>query len=303
MDSEKPVRQWTVLSLLAWTQSYFQSHAIDSPRLTAEMLLCHCLGLERLDLYLQFDRPLNPGELAAYRALVARRVRREPVAYITGTKGFWELELDVTPDVLIPRPDTETLVEAALGVLAGKVGTGRLKVLELGVGSGAVILSLSRALAHAGIDWYATDLSLAAIRVAMANLRKNPGVPSVHFLAGSWFSAFKKGMYFDLVVSNPPYIPSADINGLEPEILYEPRLALDGGPGGLDCIRQIVCSACDHMMPGAVMMLEMGFDQKNGVSDLVRQCGGYEPVEFLKDFSGHYRVAVLKKKIANTRAI
>ena len=299
MSVEKPAGPWTVLRVLSWTQSYFETLAIDSPRLAAELLLARCLGMSRLELYLQFDRPMTPSELSGYRAMVARRARREPVAYITGTRGFWDLEFSVSPHVLIPRPDTETLVETALEYLDAWQGDRPPRVLELGVGSGAVILSLAHALADRGMEWYATDLSPAALGVARANHRSQPGMPPVHFLAESWFSAFGDGAVFDLILSNPPYIPSGDIGGLEPEIHFEPRLALDGGPDGLTCFREILARGDGHLTPGGVLMLEMGYDQRQGLRQLAAALVHYGEPRFVRDSAGHDRVAVIKKKIAN----
>lgn len=299
MASGQVPDRWTILSILNWTESHFASFGIDSPRLTAELLLCHSLGMKRLDLYLQHDRPLVTDELAAYRSLVIRRGRREPVAYITGTKGFWEAEFEVGPGVLIPRPDTETLVEAGLAVLPTDPSPREpFRILELGTGSGAVVVSL--AASRPGHRYLATDLSMAALATARANARSQGVNGVVRFMAGSWFSMLRPGERFNLILSNPPYIPSDDIDGLQPEICrFEPRLALDGGGDGLACIRTLVREAPAFLAPGGVLLIEMGADQKAAVEAYAAGREAYADIDFIRDYSGHYRVVSLKKRIAN----
>ena len=288
-----PAREepWTVLRMLSWTQGYFARYGVDSPRLTSEILLAHLLKMQRLDLYLQYDRPLDMRELADFKALIKRRIGGEPVAYIAGTRGFWEHEFKVSPHVLIPRPDTETLVESALAFL-GKGNEG-LKVLELGVGSGAVIISIACALP--GVSCFATDISPDAVNIARENA-VHAACENLRFLTGSWFAPFKKQPMFHLVISNPPYIPSGDIEGLQQEVrCFEPRQALDGGSDGLRELARIIGVGGEYLLPGGGLILEMGFDQKEGVRLLAEQSGLYGSVEFVRDLAGHDRVAVLKK--------
>lgn len=290
---------WTVLDVLDWTRSYFSSRDIDSPRLTAEMLLCHCLGFERIDLYLQYDRPLNKTELSAYKALISRRANREPVAYITGRKGFWESEFSVAPGVLIPRPDTETLVEKALELLGSRSeSAGPATVLELGVGSGAISVSIASTFPEALC--IASDISWKAIETSVLNAGSHKECARLFFVSGSWFGPFRQKPVFDLIVSNPPYIPSGEIPGLQPEIVrYEPWVALDGGKDGLDCIREIVLQARHYLQPGGDLLLEIGAGQRPLLESFAATLDTYEPVEFFQDYSGHERVAKFKKKIAN----
>lgn len=284
---------WIIKKALTWTEAYFFSHQIDSPRLSAEILLSHTLRIRRLDLYLQYDRPLNLDELALFRELIRRRINREPVAYITGTKGFWESDFKVTPGVLIPRPDTETLVEASLGVLSE--GRGKKRVLELGVGSGAIIVSLARS--NSNWSCFASDISFVPLAVAVSNGAMEPMCENLDFVAGSWFSPFKRIPQFDLIVSNPPYIPSEDIKSLQPEISrFEPVIALDGGVDGLDCIREIMIEACFYLVPGGVLLLETGSDQRRGVEVIFRSCPGFASIEFINDYAGLHRVVKLRKK-------
>ncbi len=292
-------RVWALLDTVAWTASYFKDKGVDSPRLTAEILMCHCLGMDRVSLYMEFDRPLNPGELARYKTLIQRRVQREPVAYITGKKGFWDIEVEVSSHVLIPRPDTETLVETALSELTQfrqRTAEVPLNVLELGVGSGAVIISLARAMP--GHHYFAVDVSLAAAEITLKNARSLECVPGLSVVTGSWFDPFGPQAAFDLIVSNPPYIPTRDIETLAPEIQnYEPRLALDGGIDGLDCVMEILSQAVAFLNPGGVLLMETGFDQKNAIEALVRTMPAYEDFQSIRDEAGHHRVVKLKKRI------
>jgi release factor glutamine methyltransferase len=175
---------WTVFKLISWTESYFARHRIDSPRLTAEILLGFCLGIRRLDLYLQYDRPLEKQELARFKALIQRRKNREPVAYITGEKGFFESSFQVSPGVLIPRPDTETLV-AATSVILADMDASPGAVLELGVGSGAIVVSLAKA--HPKHRFFAGDISMAALDTARQNAAREKGIGPIFFF--QWFLA------------------------------------------------------------------------------------------------------------------
>jgi release factor glutamine methyltransferase len=285
---------WTIIKILLWTESYFKDHSIDSPRLTAEIMLGFSLGIKRLDLYLQYDRPLEKNELAGFKALIKRRIDREPVAYITGEKGFYESDFQVKKGVLIPRPDTELLVETAIDHLGPKEPSLLAKnVLELGVGSGAIVISLARACP--GHNYFGCDLSPVALNTAIENAANLVETP-IRFFQGSWFNAINAEESFDLILSNPPYIPTKDIEELALEIKnYEPRLALDGGEDGLSSIRDILDNARGRLVPGGRILIEMGFDQKEGVAAIARLFSEYERVEFLKDLAGHTRLVSVRK--------
>lgn len=290
---------WTIKKLLGWTESYFSDHDIDSPRLTAEILLAHVLDVRRLDLYLQHDRPLEIPELTAFKALIQRRKNREPVAYITGEKGFFNDTFKVARGVLIPRPDTEVLVETAIAFLSSNAfaaadpGSRPARVMELGVGSGAIIVSIAGACP--GHCFFGCDISSLALATARDNARALAG-DAIGFFQGSWLDAVNPCARFDLIVSNPPYIPTADIQGLAPEITrHEPDLALDGGREGLDAFRVILDQAGAALAPGGQLMLEMGFDQKPAMQALARKVAWIQGLEFKKDLAGHNRLAIFKK--------
>jgi release factor glutamine methyltransferase len=286
---------WTVFKLISWTETYFTRHQIDSPRLTAEILLGFCLGVRRLDLYLQHDRPLEKQELARFKTLIQRRKNHEPVAYITGEKGFFESSFQVGPGVLIPRPDTETLVTTTLSVL-DEIPRNPQKILELGVGSGAIVISLAKA--RPEHLFFAGDISRIALDAARKNAAREKEIGTIHFFNGSWFAPLATGPFFDVIVSNPPYIPTEDIFGLAPEIRdHEPRSALDGGHDGLTCIRELVTHAGDFLVPGGQLLLEMGFDQKADVTALAKACPQFDQINIVQDLAGQNRVAQLKKKI------
>jgi release factor glutamine methyltransferase len=296
MPSDNPSRK--ILEVLRLTTDFFRYHDVEGPRVSAELLLAHALKTERLDLYLRFDQPLSPDELDVYRELVRRRLRREPVAYITGTKGFWNLTLGVTRDVLIPRPDTECLVENALADLSRiRASVDRPPaVLEMATGSGAVILCLAAGMPEG--RFFASDVSVPALGVAADNARRNSLSDSIFFFASDWFSAVRAGAFsFDLIVVNPPYIPTADIPGLAPEIKdYEPRWALDGGGDGLTHIRHIIATAGRFLGAGGLLLMEIGWDQRARVQALAEEAVWCLEVSFFRDLAGHDRVARLRKQ-------
>ncbi len=287
--------EWNILRILKWASGYLKNRGIESPRSAAEILLAHALGSDRLHLYMHHDQPLEKAELALFKALIQRRIQREPVAYIVGRKGFWSLDLDVTPSVLIPRPETERLVEAALTWLADRGRGPAADVMDLGTGSGAIVLAIaSGASAH---RFFASDVSPEAIAVARRNAATAGVSGRVRFFVGDWLCAVRRGPIFDLILSNPPYVATQEWAGLQPEIVrFEPRLALDGDADGLRSYRAIVGAACHHLKPGGTLMLEIGCDQREAVRCIAEQSGAYEAFGNLKDYSGLDRVLTMRKK-------
>jgi release factor glutamine methyltransferase len=260
----------TILNILKWTASYFQTHDIDSPRAAAEILLAHALKLNRIELYMRYDQPLSEKELALFKALIKRRIAREPIAYIVGVKEFWSMDIAVTKDVLIPRPETEPLVEAALSLLPINSAPDSCnipkRILELGTGSGAIICALaSHRPEHIFI---ASDRSIKAVELAAKNATHHNLNKKIMFFSGDWFMPLNEDTHlFDMIISNPPYINTRLINKLQPEIsMYEPVMALDGGKDGLCWLRHIIRGAHTYLKPGGSLLLEIGHDQKEDVS-------------------------------------
>jgi len=286
---------WTILELIRWTTAYFASHQVENPRASAEVLLAHALGSERLDLYLNYDQPLDRPELDRFKRLIRRRARGEPVAYIVGEKEFWSLDLLVNRKVLIPRPETECLVEAEGRYLAPLPPAPRRRVLELGTGSGAVVLAL--AAQYPAHRYFATDRHFSILALALDNIRRHRQSDRIHLLAGDWFTPLRRaGRPFDLIVSNPPYIASDVIGNLQPEISkFEPRLALDGGEDGLASIRHIIEQGPDYLNVAGRLFLEIGHDQKEAVQEMIADCGRYKNAVFKKDYSGFDRVVTVER--------
>jgi release factor glutamine methyltransferase len=294
MPKDKPAA-WTILDLVTWTTGYFRNHQIESARSEAEILLAHVLGVRRIDLYLNHDQPLHENELARFKSVVKRRMNREPVAYITGFREFWSLAFSVNPSVLIPRPETECLVEAVLPFLDGHTGSPK-RVLEMGVGSGAVIIALAHE--HPEHRYVAMDRSAAAVQTARRNARTHKVDHRIDWFCGNWDAPLVPDREtFDLIVSIPPYVRSGDMNALQPEIRnHEPGTALDGSGDGLMCIRQIIASAHRYLRTGGLIALEMGHDQQQAVRSIAEAAGRYAPPRVFKDYSGHDRVVVLGKQ-------
>jgi release factor glutamine methyltransferase len=262
-------RTWTILELLRWTTQYFAERGIETPRLDAECLLASALGVDRMRLYLDFDKPASPDERDAFREWVRRRAdERVPVAQLVGGKEFWSLPLLVTADVLSPRPDTETLVAAALERLPERDTDAR--ILEIGTGSGAVALALARERPRARIT--ATDISPAALKVAERNARELGLEGRIEFAEGNLFGPVV-GRRFELVVSNPPYLAESERSQLAPELAHEPEVALFAGPDGLAVLRELVAGATAFLAPGGGFAVELAPDQAPTVAHWLREAG------------------------------
>jgi release factor glutamine methyltransferase len=299
------------MSVLRWTTSRFEERRLATPRLDAEILIAAALGLPRLQLYVQFDRPLGADELRAIREYVRRRQGGASVAYIVGKKEFFGLEFAVDERVLVPRPDTETLVDEALACMrpaprhdqdgpvsvAAEPGVSppappvfSPRIAEVGTGSGAVIVTLGKRLPDATL--FAVDLSGEALTVAAANAERH-GV-AVTFLMGDLAAPLAAHAPFALVVANLPYVPSGAIDGLAPEVRAEPRLALDGGPDGLDLVRRLVAATPGLLAPGGALVLEVGDGQAEQAAMLCREAGLVD-VQMRRDLGAVDRVVSARK--------
>ncbi|MCA9525684.1 MAG: peptide chain release factor N(5)-glutamine methyltransferase [Myxococcales bacterium] len=278
---------WTIGRVLTWTTSHFAEKGMESPRLDAELLIADALALTRLQLYTQHDQPLIAPELAAVRERVRRRSRREPVAYITGTRGFWSLDLQVDRRVLIPRPETELLIEKALDFLKP---FRQPRIVDVGTGSGCIALTLAKERPDARV--LAIDTSPDALAVAAAN-RDRLELP-VTLQRGDLLQGVEGP--FDLIVSNPPYIASGEIAGLMPDVArHEPRLALDGGPDGLVLIRPLIDQAGARLAPGGGLMIEIGHDQGPRLLEILKKDGRFEAEAVHADAAGLPRLATARR--------
>ena len=279
---------WTVLRLMLWSADYLERKGIERARLDAEYLLAHVLGVGRLEMYLQHERPLEPAELEAFRPLLKRRAAREPLQYVLGRQAFRDLDLEVGPGVLIPRPETEQLVEIVLKWARAR-GDEALTALDIGTGSGAIALAL---LAEGPFGRVvATDASAAALAVAGRN-RDAIGAPErLELRAGEYLEPIAPDERFDVVVSNPPYVAERERASLAPEVAeWEPAQALFAGSDGLDALRRIVADAPRALRTGGLLALETGDGQARSVLALAREHGGYRDAEVHEDLSGKERV-------------
>lgn len=279
-------RTWQLLPLLEETSRFFAARNLENPRLQAELLLADVLALRRLDLYLRFDQVLSLAQVDAYREHVRQRLRGRPLQYITGRAGFRNLNLAVDPAVLIPRPETEILVEVALEHLRGREAP---QVLDVGCGSGAIALALAQECPGARVK--ATDLSPAALDRARANARELELAGRVQFCCADLLEPFRPAGQFHLIASNPPYVRRGDLEGLEPQVRdHEPHLALDGGEDGLDYHRRLVGLAGPFLAPEGLLVLEVGAGQADEVVALLEQQGDFAPACVRPDLAGIPRV-------------
>ncbi|MBD3367400.1 MAG: peptide chain release factor N(5)-glutamine methyltransferase [Candidatus Eisenbacteria bacterium] len=282
---------WTVQRLTEWSRDYLSEKGFENARLEVELLLADTLGVSRLELYLDFDRPLSGDELGRYKKRLKRRLNHEPVQYITGTAAFMLSEFDVTPDVLIPRPETEALTEVALELLSG-MAVERPDAADVGTGSGVIAVTLAQKCPEARV--VATDSSTAALTVARGNAARAGVGERVEFLEGDLLEPLVRdglGGRLSLIVSNPPYIPTAELDGLPEEVAdFEPRSALDGGEDGLDCLRVLAQDGPGLLTEGGAIVLEVGYGQAGAVAELMRD--SVSGVDVRNDYAGRERIVV-----------
>ena len=280
---------WTIGALLQWTQQYFAGKGIDSPRLDAEILLAHVLHKERIYLYAHYDEPLNGEELAAYRTMVKKRADRLSVAHILGTKAFMGLDFKVSEDVLIPRPETEMLVEI---VVTAAEGTAPV-IIDIGTGSGAIVLSLLHYLPQA--TGTGVDISTKALAIAAENGRSLGLDDRVNWIESDLFTQVPP-CTCDWLVSNPPYLTQGDMEQLQPEVRHDPALALYGGDDGLDFYRRIAADSPAYVKVGGYCAVEIGAGQADDVTAIFCTGGAYEHDQTVKDYGGIDRVLVFSRK-------
>lgn len=280
-----PNKIWRVVELLDWTSGYFEQHSIPTPRLDAEVLLGHLLNKSRLQLYLDFDMPVFQEHLTPFRKLIQRRIERTPVSYLTNRKEFLSLDFYVDERVLIPRPETEQLVET---ILATKTDTPQ-RVLEIGTGSGVIATSLA---VHASAwDIVATDISEPALAVAQQNAETHACSAQITFMSGDLFEPIKmieapEERQFDWIVCNPPYIKNMERDNLSPDVRdYEPEIALFAGDDGLTVIRRLITEAPQYLAPNGKLLFEIGDTQTDPVRALINEEPAYFTYELLKDYA------------------
>lgn len=283
----------TALPLAQKAAQLFTERGFENARLEAELLLAHVLHIKRLDLYLQFERPLTSHELETFRAVVRRRLKREPLQYIVGSAAFRHLELNVDRRVLIPRPETEVLAGCAIDWSRTQGGAAR--ALDIGTGSGAIALSLVHEKAVAEV--VATDLSEGALEVARSNAEQLGLATQVEFRPGAGWRPVGRDEVFDIVISNPPYIAPGERSGLQPEVRdWEPESALFAADGGAAVLREIAAGAPAHLRPGGLLALEVGMTQAQMLADELRATGNFDDVSVVRDLAGRDRIITAVRK-------
>ena len=292
------MESWTIQKLLGWVTEYFTGKGIDSPRLSADWLLCYVLGLKRIELYTQFNKVVGQEQLSQLHELVKRAGAHEPIAYLTGKKEFYSLEFEITKDCLIPRPETELLVERAIEFL--RTRNSEQFICDLCTGSGCIAVAIARNFANCRI--IATDISDAALAVAEKNIAKHGLMNRIKLLQGDLFEPVIAGLgpaKFDLIVSNPPYVSEPEYEKLAPNVKdFEPKSALTAGNDGLDIIKRIIADAGQHLKPTGTIMLEIGNEQGNAVRNLLETAGYFGDVKIEEDYSNLDRLAVAIAKPA-----
>ena len=268
----------SLLEVLQSTTAYFTKHKIENPRLNAEHLLAHALGRTRMDLYLEFERPLNEAELVPLRELVKRRAAGEPLQHLLGTVEFCGHTFAIDKRAMVPRPETEELVELLASEVRGQ--RSEIRIVDVGTGSGVIALSLAKEFPEAEV--YAVDISEDALALARENAARL-GLEQVHFQKSDLLESLPER--FDLIVANLPYISMQDRHLLAREVLHDPEVALFGGPNGDELVRKLIEKAPSHLESGGLLALEIGVDQAEGLSDFLRQ-KNYHDIELKKDYSG-----------------
>ena len=280
---------------MIWVTEYLTDKGVDSPRLSAELLLCHAVGLTRIELYTQFDTPVPQRQLDQLHDLVKRAGLQEPVAYLTGRTEFYSIELDVTSDCLIPRPETELLVQRAIEFLRTRMGM--QFVCDLCTGSGCIAVAVAKNFSDARV--IATDISAGALEIAAGNVAKHQLHERVELLQGDLFEPLVRQLdvdAFDLILCNPPYVSSAEYETLAKNVRdYEPKSALLAGTEGLDIYRRLIDKVDEFLKPGAALMLEIGHAQGPAVRELLEETEAFAEIKIEKDRHDNDRVVTARK--------
>ncbi|MHC4553289.1 MAG: peptide chain release factor N(5)-glutamine methyltransferase [Planctomycetota bacterium] len=283
---------WTIKKLLEWISGYFETNGVDAPRLSAELLLCDVLKLERIQLYTLFDKAVAPNDLTTLRAMVKRVAEHEPVAYLVGRCEFYSLPLTITADCLIPRPETEHLVERAVDFLRSRPAPQR--VLDLCTGSACIDAAIAKNVPE--VEIVATDISDAALKVAATNIEKLGLSGHIQLLCGDLFDPIISGLddtQFDLIVSNPPYVSDDEFEALDKNVKeYEPALALRAGVDGLDVYKRIIEKVADFLKPDGGLMMEIGYAQGDAINQLLTDAKLFKEIKIEKDFANNDRIAI-----------
>jgi release factor glutamine methyltransferase len=262
---------WTIRRLLEWTEQHVRAKGSESPRLEAQILLAHALGCSKIELYTRTEEAPSEERRAVFRTLVMQRAAGSPVAYLVGQRDFYSLPFEVTPAVLIPRPETELLVMECLNLIKGKPSP---RVLDIGTGSGNVAVSIAHE--HAGAKITAIDISTEALAVARRNAERHKVADRIRLLQSDLFAGIPAGERFDVIVSNPPYVADAEFKGLASQVKnHEPRLALAAGPEGLDFYHRLLPEAVNFLEPGGSVLVEIGARQEEAVRALFESVAGY----------------------------
>jgi release factor glutamine methyltransferase len=311
------MQTWTIQKLLNWVTEHLTGKGIDSPRLSAELLLCHVVELKRIELYTQFDKPVAKQQLDRLHDLVKRAGQNEPIAYLVGKTEFYSLEINITPDCMIPRPETELLVERAIeflrtrtvrnsamgntlqkGRISNGARTGTQFVCDLCTGSGCIAVAIAKNYPDARI--IATDICDAALAVAAGNVEKHQLGDQITLLCGDLFDPIMPQLdvnEFDLIVCNPPYVSTAEYEKLDKNVKdYEPKKALFAGVDGLDIYHRVIEKAEEFLKPDAALMLEIGYAQGPAVRQLLEQTGAFVNIKIEKDPHNNDRIAIAKKQ-------
>jgi len=292
-------KNWIIKDLLTVTADFLKNKKLDSPRLCAELLLSHQLDTDRLKLFLEYDQPISEIDIHGYRAMIKRLLQGEPIQYITGIQEFWSLEFKVNKNVLIPRPETEILIEQSLKIYKDeyKNEDAEQLFLDIGTGSGAIAVSLAHELKPTGKKIWAIDISQMALDIAIQNAKRYDAINHIEFLQGDLFEPLKgKGITFDIILSNPPYVTSEELHLLPEKIRkFEPQIALDGHEDGLFYIKKIIDQAPKYMKPGGWLLIEMDPRQIEQTIRFISNNEKYDKHQIVKDYSNSDRIVMFRK--------